>query len=1105
MGLLKSLTGTFLNIILFTGFVHAQSMIMGTPNVIPPSPEVSTLFQNLNFSVNHASGIGQVTIPLYEVKSGSLSVPISITYNAAGRKVFDVTGPVGIGWSLNAGGAICRTVYGKPDDKATFPFELKKSASMTNKDDYDFLAKVYYKESDTYNDTEYDVFSYFFGPHSGKFIVDHPYGGNVGFHFLPYQPLKVIAVPGTPDDTYPSGMVDDKGITYEFGAIERSHLAYDPPTTCKLLTKITSADKKDVITFSYTPVLQTKWMNISQKVLVDNDSRISGYNFHTWSRDNPGDYSEYTIQRLTEITFKEGKVKFLFNQTTDRVKTVQLLNSSGELIKSIELVSSVMDNPIFGTTTSGIFKLDALRFLDKSNQVVQQYSFEYNTPVNFYTNERDYWGYLNNVSASPNPTPIPSNASIFAVFGYSGTGSGSYTSIQGANRNASTPDNGTLKKITYPTGGSTEFTYDMNKYQWGSNGFYTGPGLRVRQTKIVDENGAIQIKTYEYGNNGYGTISIGQFYPNLMASQKRYFPNLSKYDPYSGRSVSYRKRMYSSEFMSGIADACSDLVFYSQVVEYNGTPEHNEGKTEYHYRQGETYSLESMGRPVFPDPYSYPYGELNYIDYPYDDDLTQQHIFRYSFWQKPRLYSTRFYKKTSSASYTLTKSISNNYKYTPTDTLRGLHVIKYIESDHNDITSAGNSSEREAAKHIGMPVFQFKDYEITVGKEELEYTTEIENSQNGSIIKTTAYTYNTNLLPVTVKTTSSKGDEVNTIIKYPLDFISDPLIGPVSKAMVNAHMINYPIEQTRLKGATPLQSTKTVYKNWSNTVHPQIAPQLIQAKRGDDAFETLIHYRSYDDQGNITTVSKENDVEKVYIWGYNQTYPVAELTGVSYKNALGVLDPAIVNNTNTNDITMRMELQKIRTYFPSALVTTYTYKPLVGMTSQTDPNGRNTYFEYDGFSRLSLVRDQNNNILKKYCYNYKGRQELCAGNVNPIWQSSGKYRCVLNGSGQNTGFQESEEKDSNPTSTTYHQIRWMDNGSNTYSCPLSVTCKYSNCHSIGEGYACINGQCEQGYRVNLTPTYRYDTGMYECGYHYEFSDGSWSQDYSENNYYPCSV
>lgn len=54
-----------------------------------------------------------------------------------------------------------------------------------------------------------------------------------------------------------------------------------------------------------------------------------------------------------------------------------------------------------------------------------------------------------------------------------------------------------------------------------------------------------------------------------------------------------------------------------------------------------------------------------------------------------------------------------------------------------------------------------------------------------------------------------------------------------------------------------------------------------------------------------------------------------------------------------------------------ASMSTYTYEPLVGMTSAIDANGKTVLYEYDIFQRLMTIKDQNGNIVKSYDYHYK--------------------------------------------------------------------------------------------------------------------------------------
>jgi len=122
-------------------------------------------------------------------------------------------------------------------------------------------------------------------------------------------------------------------------------------------------------------------------------------------------------------------------------------------------------------------------------------------------------------------------------------------------------------------------------------------------------------------------------------------------------------------------------------------------------------------------------------------------------------------------------------------------------------------------------------------------------------------------------------------------------------------------------------------------------------------------------------------------------------------------------------------VDEVRLYPAGGQMTTYTYDPMIGMTSTTDAKSLTTDFEYDGFQRLLNARDQDGNILKNYSYNYAPQ--------GAIWQNTAAApRCVTASDGSNTGEQQIQQVDTNPYSLTYNQTQWISNGTNTSACPL---------------------------------------------------------------------
>lgn len=72
-------------------------------------------------------------------------------------------------------------------------------------------------------------------------------------------------------------------------------------------------------------------------------------------------------------------------------------------------------------------------------------------------------------------------------------------------------------------------------------------------------------------------------------------------------------------------------------------------------------------------------------------------------------------------------------------------------------------------------------------------------------------------------------------------------------------------------------------------------------------------------------------------------------------------------------------IDEVRIYPSDAVINTYTYDPMFGVTSETDINGNTVFKEYDHLGRISMIRDQDKNIIQRICYNYAGQPEDCGG------------------------------------------------------------------------------------------------------------------------------
>ena len=81
-----------------------------------PSPNSAGLVSDSDGPTSLLTGKPGISVPILQAGSRQLSVPISLHYNASGRKVNEMSTWVGLGWSLNCSGVITRVMRGLPDE-----------------------------------------------------------------------------------------------------------------------------------------------------------------------------------------------------------------------------------------------------------------------------------------------------------------------------------------------------------------------------------------------------------------------------------------------------------------------------------------------------------------------------------------------------------------------------------------------------------------------------------------------------------------------------------------------------------------------------------------------------------------------------------------------------------------------------------------------------------------------------------------------------------------------------------------------------------------------------------------------------------------------------
>lgn len=932
------------------------------------------------------TGTVSYSVPLYTYKDNEFEMPISVDYATNGFRINHKSGILGQSWSLGGIGKITREIKGLPDERRKTVFGAGDMSSMTIRGYKEISNEPLVKDilcggdnrvytcfmsaDNQAYDAEPDIYHFNFCGFSGSFRrAKRDSNGNHRFVFFNESTnSRAISVKEL-NEASNIVLLDGNGYEYTFQADEyiKEHVddAEGAASVRKItswhLSKITAPSGRKVEFIyhtndvhegesSYYPTLSYGFSFIGSNTLVDGGSSSEIIEVVEHKSFN---------SVLTAILFPDN-TRLLFNyepaeqeffhaspngngtlypvlRNPERMSSISVYNG-GKLQKSIKFTYDVQRSPYHGTGNPITF----LQGIDISGQ--GQFGFDY-YPMAGYpalgSIKCDHWGYYNGESGGFNVYN-----SFFNNLIYDSNYNESYSSSFHKSPNFNAALSGSLKQISYPTGGYSEFSYEPHTYcknvvRNSSTMFYpelqdadstveTG-GIRIKQIVTYLSNGAPNdTTTYDYGSGG-----------NLLNAPRygiRYCTTTS--------SLS-QKRVLHFNLANDMYNYNRTHIEYSQVREYKS----GKGYKDYHYS---TYS-------DYPDP-----EWRDVLDY--EDRDARLNIF--NIYEGDGLNKTRVYSTSPNNLVTniLTPIASMQQK-------RGLLTKEdFYDSNGTLLKSKQNTYSfpsvcvdtiftitGEIAREVYYPRFNI----------DLTRSVETDYFDNHQIAKRASFKYNKYGMPTEISSSSSDDIDIVETTQYSGDTLAT---SGILMSMRENHIVNAVIQSETKKGETTLNKTRYTYYRPNEENSALIRPASTEIWTQEDGWLTTNTYL-FDNKGLLRQITDADSIKTSYLWSYCGKHPVAIAQNSEWQTlvhglaSIGCGTPELLaESVNIDDATFG-RLSTLGAHLPNASVSIYRYKPNAGVSEVVMPNSLRAYYAYDGYGRMTSISDDKKKRLEQIEYN----------------------------------------------------------------------------------------------------------------------------------------